>query len=121
MVGCRHAADARSRLDHADGWRWIWTAPRAEPVFAARAEVAKPSKTAEHFPSAPPRHALRSGWAIQVGAYEDEGEAKQHLSSAKSKGAQALQKADAYIERTVKGAKTYYRARFAGGGRLYGR
>jgi D-alanyl-D-alanine carboxypeptidase len=89
-------------------------APRAEPVFAARAEVAKPSKTAEHFPSAPPRHALRSGWAIQVGAYEDEGEAKQHLSSAKSKGAQALQKADAYIERTVKGAKTYYRARFAG-------
>ena len=25
-----------------------------------------------------------------------------------------LQKAEAYIERTVKGAKTYYRARFAG-------
>ena len=87
---------------------------RAEPVLAARTEVAKPSKTAEYFPSAPPRHAIRSGWAIQVGAYEDEGEAKQHLSSAKSKVAQALQKAEAYIERTVKGAKTYYRARFAG-------
>jgi len=87
---------------------------RAEPVLAARAEAAKPPKTAEHFPSAPPRHAVRSGWAIQVGAYEDEGEAKQHLSSAKSKVAQALQKAEAYIERTVKGAKTYYRARFAG-------
>lgn len=87
---------------------------KAEPALAARSEVAKPSKTAEHFPSAPPRHALRSGWAIQVGAYEDEGEAKQHLSSAKSKVAQALQKAEAYIERTVKGAKTYYRARFAG-------
>jgi D-alanyl-D-alanine carboxypeptidase len=87
---------------------------RAEPMVAARTEPAKPSKTAEHFPSAPPRHTLRSGWAIQVGAYEDEGEAKQHLSSAKSKVAQALQKAEPYIERTVKGAKTYYRARFAG-------
>jgi D-alanyl-D-alanine carboxypeptidase len=87
---------------------------RAEPVPAAKAEVAKPSKTVEHFPSAPPRHATRSGWAIQVGAYEDEGEAKQHLTSAKSKVAQALHKAEAYIERTVKGAKTYYRARFAG-------
>ena len=32
----------------------------------------------------------------------------------KAKSAQALQKAEAYIERTVKGAKTYYRARFAG-------
>ena len=90
------------------------TVGQGEPVLAARTEVAKPSKTAEHFPSAPPRHAIRSGWAIQVGAYEDEGEAKQHLSSAKSKVAQALQKAEAYIERTVKGAKTYYRARFAG-------
>ena len=74
----------------------------------------KPAKAEEHFPSAPSRHAPRGGWAIQVGAYEDEGEAKQHLSSAKSKVAQALQKAEAYIERTVKGAKTYYRARFAG-------
>ncbi len=51
---------------------------------------------------------------IQVGAYEDQGEAKQHLSSAKTKVSSVLQKAEAYIERTVKGAKTYYRARFAG-------
>ena len=33
---------------------------------------------------------------------------------AKSKMASVLDKAEAYIERTVKGAKTYYRARFAG-------
>jgi D-alanyl-D-alanine carboxypeptidase len=38
-------------------------AARAEPVLAARVEVAKPSKTAEHFPSAPPapRHPKRLG------------------------------------------------------------
>jgi D-alanyl-D-alanine carboxypeptidase len=88
---------------------------KAEPAPAAKAQVTKPAKSEEHFPSAPPRHATRGGWAIQVGAYEDEGEAKQHLSSAKSKVSQALhKKAEAYIERTVKGAKTYYRARFAG-------
>jgi D-alanyl-D-alanine carboxypeptidase len=54
------------------------------------------------------------GWAIQVGAYDDESEARQHLKSAREKAARALQKAEAYVERTVKGAKTYYRARFAG-------
>ena len=64
--------------------------------------------------SRPSHHTTRGGWAIQVGAYEDEGEAKQHLNSAKGKVARVLQKAEAYIERTVKGAKTYYRARFAG-------
>ena len=65
--------------------------------------------------SAPSRRATaHGGWVIQVGAYEDQGEAKQHLNSAKSKVSSVLEKAEAYIERTVKGAKTYYRARFAG-------
>ncbi len=88
---------------------------RAEPVRFAKVEPTRPVKAAEeHFASAPSRNVARGGWAIQVGAYEDEGEAKQHLSSAKSKISQVLKKAEAYIERTVKGAKTYYRARFAG-------
>ena len=56
----------------------------------------------------------RGGWAIQVGAYEDEGEAKGKLSTAKGRVATLFSKAEAYIERTIKGAKTYYRARFAG-------
>jgi D-alanyl-D-alanine carboxypeptidase len=58
--------------------------------------------------------AVRSGWAIQVGAFEAEAEAKQRLSAAQSKAANVLKKADAYTERTTKGEKTYYRARFAG-------
>ena len=56
----------------------------------------------------------RGGWAIQVGAFEDEGEAKGKLSAAKGKVTSLVAKAEAYIERTVIGAKTYYRARFAG-------
>jgi D-alanyl-D-alanine carboxypeptidase len=56
---------------------------------------------------------IRGGWAVQVGAYEAEGEAKQHLTSAKVQ-ASLLAKAKAYIERTVNGTKTYYRVRFAG-------
>ena len=92
------------------------TAPpaKAEPPRFAKLEPARSPKAEEHFASAPSRHVARGSWAIQVGAYEDEGEAKQHLSSAKSKISQVLKKAEAYIERTVKGAKTYYRARFAG-------
>jgi D-alanyl-D-alanine carboxypeptidase len=77
----------------------------------APAPAATPSPKAEEFPT---RHTTRGGWAIQVGAYEDESEAKQHLSNAKSKVVNVSRKAEPYIERTVKGAKTYYRARFAG-------
>ena len=72
-----------------------------------------PAAKADEAP-APVRHTRRGGWAIQVGAFEDEGEAKQRLSSAQSKAASLLEKADAYTERTTKGDKTYYRARFAG-------
>jgi len=86
-------------------------AAKAEP--APTAKVVASAKAEEQYASAP-RHTTRGGWAIQVGAYEDEGEAKQKISAAKSKVTGALQKAEAYIERTVKGAKTYYRARFAG-------
>ena len=60
------------------------------------------------------RPAARSGWAIQVGAYEDETEARQRLAAVKSKAAAVLKKADSYTERAVKGDKTWYRARFAG-------
>jgi D-alanyl-D-alanine carboxypeptidase len=80
-------------------------------MIAAAKEAAVPSAKAEEISS---HHTTRGGWAIQIGAYEDEDEAKQKLSTAKGKISRVLQKAEAYIERTVKGAKTYYRARFAG-------
>ncbi len=57
---------------------------------------------------------VRSGWAIQIGAYEEEAEAKQRLNAAQTKAGPMLKKAAPYTERTTKGEKTYYRARFAG-------
>ena len=69
-----------------------------------------PSAAASERMTPPTRATSRSGWAIQVGAFEEEGEAKQRLSSAQK----AMKvKADPYTERTTKGEKTYFRARFA--------
>jgi D-alanyl-D-alanine carboxypeptidase len=61
-----------------------------------------------------PAPAARSGWAIQIGAFEAEAEARQRLTTAQTKAGNVLKKADGYTERTTKGEKTYYRARFAG-------
>lgn len=56
----------------------------------------------------------RSGWSVQVGAFDQEDEARQRLSLARHKAAQLLASADEYTERTNKGDKTLYRARFSG-------
>jgi D-alanyl-D-alanine carboxypeptidase len=100
----------------------IVTAPKAPetivaPVTPRASVVAKQQFAAvKHDDVAVPSRpsSTRGGWAIQVGAFEDEGEAKGKLSAAKSKVTGLVAKAEAYIERTIKGAKTYYRARFAG-------
>jgi D-alanyl-D-alanine carboxypeptidase len=59
-------------------------------------------------------HPAPGSWVIQVGAFEAESEAKERLDSAQNKAARLLGKASRYTERTTKGEKTYYRARFAG-------
>jgi D-alanyl-D-alanine carboxypeptidase len=51
---------------------------------------------------------------IQVGAFPEESEAKQKLSSAKSTAAHLLGGAEPFTEAVQKGEKTLYRARFAG-------
>ena len=51
---------------------------------------------------------------IQIGAFEDEDEARQHLSDAQLKVHAALAAADPFTERVQKGDKSLYRARFAG-------
>jgi D-alanyl-D-alanine carboxypeptidase len=72
---------------------------RAEPKAEARPE---------------PARAQHSGWIIQVGAFPAEDEAKQRLSSARSKAKNLLERADAFTETVTKGTTTLYRARFAG-------
>ena len=54
------------------------------------------------------------GWMIQIGAFDDERDAKQHLAAAQSKAKDQLGKADPFTERIAKGDKSLYRARFAG-------
>jgi D-alanyl-D-alanine carboxypeptidase len=63
--------------------------------------------------SASPAHS-HGGWLIQIGAFDDEGEAKQHLSAAQIKVHGALAAKDPFTERVQKGDKALYRARFAG-------
>ena len=66
-----------------------------------------------HAYSAPPVH-NHGGWLIQIGAFDDEAEAKQHLTAAQSKVHLALAAKDPFTERVQKGDKALYRARFAG-------
>jgi D-alanyl-D-alanine carboxypeptidase len=55
-----------------------------------------------------------SGWMIQIGAFDDEDEAKQHLSDAQLKARATLAAKDPFTEKVQKGDKALYRARFAG-------
>jgi D-alanyl-D-alanine carboxypeptidase len=50
---------------------------------------------------------------IQVGAFDDEKDAKQRLDAAQDK-VKLLGKADPFTEKVSKGKKSLYRARFAG-------
>jgi D-alanyl-D-alanine carboxypeptidase len=64
--------------------------------------------------AAAPVAIARTGWLIQVGALPDEKEARQRLEDAQSKAKALLGRADPFTERTEKGDKVLYRARFAG-------
>jgi D-alanyl-D-alanine carboxypeptidase len=82
--------------------------PAPEPVRTAREDTkAEPSIPAARI------HA-HGGWIIQIGAFEDESDAKQHLSAAQVKMHAALAAKDPFTERILKGDKAFYRARFAG-------
>ncbi len=85
-----------------------------EPAMPERPEFAEvqPSKIESAIPSAPV-HA-HGGWLIQIGAFDDEDQAKQHLTDAQSKVRAALAAKDPFTERIQKGDKSLYRARFAG-------
>jgi D-alanyl-D-alanine carboxypeptidase len=82
----------------------IAASAKTEP---AKADIAKPEP-------ARPQIRARGGWLIQIGAFEGEDEAKQHLSAAQIKAPAMLAAADAFTERVQKGDKALYRARFAG-------
>jgi D-alanyl-D-alanine carboxypeptidase len=94
------------------------------PAAVASSAASKPAKIgaapvepAETVlaPAAPqPQARPRGGWLIQIGAFDGEDEAKQHLSAAQLKAPTVLAAADPFTERVQKGDKALYRARFAG-------
>jgi len=89
----------------------------ATKLAGARVELAKvetvsaPAKSPASA-SAPPH--VRDGWLIQIGAFDREDEARQHLGMARLKMGDALATAHSLIERVQKDDKVLYRARFTG-------
>jgi D-alanyl-D-alanine carboxypeptidase len=79
------------------------------PEVRAFAPIAQPAPT-----YAAPRVHAHGGWLIQIGAFDDEIEAKRHLSAAQTKVHGTLAAKDPFTERIQKGDKALYRARFAG-------
>ena len=65
----------------------------------------------------PPSAKVKGGYMIQVGAFDDEKEAKQRLAKAKAEAKDQLEEADPFTQKVAKGSKSLYRARFAGLGR----
>jgi D-alanyl-D-alanine carboxypeptidase len=84
----------------------------AEAAPAAAAPAATPTPASVPTPAKPLQ--VRSGWMIQVGAYQAEQEAQQRLTAVQNKAAKVLSGADPFTEIVDKGGTTYYRARFAG-------
>ncbi|WP_413993373.1 SPOR domain-containing protein [Labrys okinawensis] len=99
----------------------VTTAPATPPVRAGRADEVSPDTTATvqtvrtvaYKPDdlASPQ---RSGWIIQIGATDNEGAARQLLSSARAAGSQALASARPFTETVNRNGATLYRARFGG-------
>ncbi|MFH1345589.1 MAG: serine hydrolase [Pseudomonadota bacterium] len=77
-------------------------APRAAPQTVQQNGAIKPASA-------------HTGWIIQVGALESEGEARARIETARSQAKGLLAKAEPFTEPVVaKGDRTLYRARFAG-------
>jgi D-alanyl-D-alanine carboxypeptidase len=83
-----------------------------EPAPSEPRMAAPKVQTAATY-SAPPVHS-HGGWLIQIGAFDDEVEAQQHLTAAQIKVHAPLAAKDPFTERVQKGDKALYRARFAG-------
>ena len=79
-------------------------AARAQPQTVQQTGAIKPVTAINH-----------TGWIIQVGALDSEGEAKQRIELARNKASGLLSKADPFTEPVVaKDNRKLFRARFAG-------
>jgi D-alanyl-D-alanine carboxypeptidase len=93
--------------------------PGARPGVLGTLPVTKVASAGDAIPvsasaPAPVEKSHAGGWMIQVGAFDDEQEAKQRLTNAQIKAKDQLAQAEQFTERVAKGDKSMYRARFAG-------
>jgi D-alanyl-D-alanine carboxypeptidase len=98
---------ARSETPRVEASKLEAAKPEPAKLEVAKTEIAKPEPSAAQIRA-------RGGWLIQIGAFEAEEEARQHLSEARLKIPRILASADPFTERVQKGDKALYRARFAG-------
>ena len=95
-------------------WRPSQARRCLSPSRQVLAALSRGKQAASHATTAADAAKARGGWMIQVGAFDDEHEAKQRLEKAQIKAKHQLGKADPFTERIAKGDKSLYRARFAG-------
>ena len=87
----------------------------ASPPSQAMAYAAPPQPQAVQQNGAIKPLASHTGWIIQVGALESEGEARERIEAARNQARGLLSKADPFTEAVVaKGDRKLFRARFAG-------
>lgn len=87
----------------------------ADSVPSDTSAAAQPKQQARQTKQQPEEESKpRTGWIIQVGAFEELGEAKERLVSAQETAEKYLANGDPYTEPVTKGDKTLFRARFAG-------
>ena len=110
VLGVLSSRDIASR-DTAPRTVTASVAPMAAP--AAQVETPAPVQVAKAETPTVSETKKRTGWMIQIGAFEDASEAKDKLADAKSKVG-ALKNAEPFTEFFAKGDKQFYRARFAG-------
>lgn len=101
------------------GYAEVTPTPAPRPDIPGVLEVKVASALPQTVPASDPATSTRpaprrDGWMIQIGAFDQETEAKQRLYSAQSRAKSLLGRADPFTERVTKGEKTLYRARFAG-------
>jgi D-alanyl-D-alanine carboxypeptidase len=91
---------------------WLGARGSRQSVEHDAEQVASvPAEPAAHGPHG--AHS-RGDWMIQVGAFPEEGQAKERLRSAQSMAHSMLANAEGFTEKVMKGSKELYRARFAG-------
>jgi D-alanyl-D-alanine carboxypeptidase len=90
----------------------------ATKLAGARVELAKieavNTTVKSHIAASSKAPHAHDGWLIQIGAFDREDEARQHLSTARLKVRDGLATAHSLTERVQNGDKVLYRARFTG-------